>query len=159
MVIRLLDIAGEICKIALPIKYNIFYGKGDSIAVCTLASIDLLLSIASSDLMQKIVLVARLLSENKGIDNIIRYSMYNEKLRCIILCGKDTKGHFAGDALLALMRYGIDKNNRIINAKGKEPILSVDKASIDKFISRVNIINLIGVTEINIVRESISKII
>ncbi len=159
MVIRLLDIAGEICKIVLPIKYDIFYGKGDSIAVCTLASIDLLLSIARSDLMQKLVLVARLLSENKGIDNIIRYSMYNEKLRYIILCGKDTKGHFAGDALLSLMRYGIDKDNRIINAKGREPILSVDKASIYKFINRVNVINLIGVTEINIIRESISKII
>ncbi len=109
--------------------------------------------------MEEIAVVARLLSENKGIDNIIRYTMKNKKLTYIILCGKDTKGHLAGNALLALMKYGIDKDNKIINAMGREPILSVDKESIYEFIDRIEVIDLIGITELNIIREVINKII
>ncbi|RMF28657.1 MAG: tetrahydromethanopterin S-methyltransferase subunit A [Candidatus Nitrosothermus koennekii] len=155
---RLKDIAGEVCKILLPIKYEVFYGKGREIAVCTLASIDLLLAISRSDLMDRIALAARLFSENKGIDKIIEYSHNNPELKYIILSGKDVKGHLAGDALLALKKYGVDDNNRIINAKGKEPILSIDKGIIDEFRYRVEIINLIGVTDITKIRNVINTL-
>lgn len=154
---RLIDIAGEVCKILLPIRHEIFYGKGDKISVCTLASIDLLLDIARSDLMDSIALVARLFSENKGIDKIIEYTNKNS-LRYIILCGKDAKGHLAGQALLALKKYGVDENNRIINAKGREPILSTKIEDIRKFIERIELVDLIGVEDITTIRNTVKKI-
>ena len=156
---RLKDIAGEICKIVLPIRYDIFYGKGASIAICTLASIDLLLAISRSDLMNDIALVARLLSENKGIDAIIDYTIKNKGLRYIILAGKDSKGHYAGQALIALKRYGIDDSNRIINAKGKEPILSSSKYAIDEFRRRIELIDLIGVKDIDLIRKHLKLLL
>ncbi len=154
---RLIDIAGEVCKILLPIKHEIFYGKGDKIAICTLASIDLLLSISRSDLMNKIALVARLFLENKGIDKIIDYANKNS-LRYIILCGNDARGHFAGQTLLALKKYGIDGHNRIINAKGREPILTADKDDIEKFINNIELIDLIGVQDLATIRDVINKL-
>lgn len=152
----ILDAIGDLCKIILPIKYDIFYGNGDSVAICTLSSIDLLLKIANSDIMDKVVLVARLFSENKGIERIIEYS-YNNKLKTIILCGKDAKGHFAGQSLLALKKYGI-KDGRIINAKGKMPILKIEKEKIDEFISNVKIIDMIGITDISKIRYALTRL-
>ncbi len=154
---RLIDIAGEVCKILLPIKPEIFYGNGVKTAICTLASIDLLLAISRSDLMGKIALVARLFSENKGIDKVIEYVNKNS-LRHIILCGNDTKGHLAGQALLALKKYGVDKHNRIINARGREPILTADKDDIEKFINNIELIDLIGVQDLATIRDIVNKL-
>ena len=154
---RLIDIAGEICKVLLPIKDEIFYGKSEKVAICTLASIDLLLAISKSDLMDSIALVARLFSENKGIDKIIEYAN-THPLRYIILCGKDARGHLAGQALLALKRYGVDKDNRIINARGREPILTVSKDEIDQFINSIELIDLIGVEDISAISKVVVKL-
>lgn len=154
---RLIDIAGEVCKILLPIKDEIFYGKDEKIAICTLASMNLLLAISKSDLMDRIALVARLFSENKGIDKIIEYANENP-LRYIVLCGKDAKGHLAGEALLALKEYGIDEHNRIVNAKSREPILTVSKDKIEEFINKVELVDLRGVQDVVKIRDIISNL-
>ena len=63
---------GEICKYLLPIKQEHFVGKGSRIAICTLSSIRLLTEISNdTKLMNNLAIVGRLLSENKGIDDII----------------------------------------------------------------------------------------
>ncbi|HXW01890.1 MAG TPA: tetrahydromethanopterin S-methyltransferase subunit A, partial [Candidatus Nitrosotenuis sp.] len=70
----LAELAGQLCKILLPINEEMFYGNPSSnVAICTLSSMNLLKEISNSDLMGKIILVGRLLSENKGIDALIRY--------------------------------------------------------------------------------------
>jgi tetrahydromethanopterin S-methyltransferase subunit A len=49
-----------------------------------------LLEIAkNSNLMNKILIVGRLLSENRGIDKIVRFSIKNPSLHHIIVCGTD----------------------------------------------------------------------
>jgi tetrahydromethanopterin S-methyltransferase subunit A len=42
----------------------------------------------SSEIMDKILIVGRLLSENKGIDAIIRFTLAHPELHYIIVCGK-----------------------------------------------------------------------
>jgi tetrahydromethanopterin S-methyltransferase subunit A len=65
---------GEICKRLLPIKHERYVGNGSKIAICTLSSIGLLKEISNdTKLMNELAIVGRLLSENKGIDEIINY--------------------------------------------------------------------------------------
>jgi tetrahydromethanopterin S-methyltransferase subunit A len=144
------DIAGELCKILLPIEGEIFYGDPKSnIAICTLSSINLLKEVANSSIIKEIAIVGRLLSENKGIDSLIRSTISNEKIDTIILCGKDTLGHKSGNSLLCLYKNGIDENHKIIDSQSPHPILTVTKKEISKFQRQVKIINKIGETSIS----------
>ena len=144
------DIAGELCKILLPIEEEIFYGDPNSnIAICTLSSISLLKEVASSPIIKEIAIAGRLLSENKGIDSLIRSTISNEKINTIILCGKETLGHKPGNSLLCLYKNGIDENNKIIDSQSPYPILTVTKKEISKFQRQVKIVNKIGETSIS----------
>lgn len=54
------DVAGEICKIILPINEVFFGNSTSSVAICTLSSIKLLKEISNSSIMSQIALVGRL---------------------------------------------------------------------------------------------------
>jgi tetrahydromethanopterin S-methyltransferase subunit A len=144
------DIAGELCKILLPIDEEIFFGEFTSnIAICTLSSINLLKDISHSNIIKEIAIAGRLLSENKGIDSLIRSVISNEKINIIILCGKETIGHKSGDSLLCLYKNGIDEDHKIIGSSSPHPVLTVTKKQISKFQNQVKIINKIGETNIS----------
>jgi len=144
------DIAGELCKILLPIEEEIFYGASKSnIAICTLSSINLLKEVANTSIIKEIAIAGRLLSENKGIDSLIRSTISNEKINTIILCGKDTLGHKPGNSLLCLSKNGMDENHRIIGSPSPHPILTVTKDEISKFQRQVKIVNKIDETSIS----------
>ncbi len=139
------EIAGELCKILLPIEEKIFFGNSkSSIAVCTLSSIRLLRKIANSSLMSEIAIAGRLLSENKGIDSLVRYVISNTKISMVILCGKDTVGHRPGHSLLCLYKNGIDENGKIIGSQSPQPIVSLTKQEVSRFQKQVKIIDKIG---------------
>jgi tetrahydromethanopterin S-methyltransferase subunit A len=146
---KLDDVAGEICKVVLPIKQEYYIGGGKQLSVCTLSSMGLLEEISRSKMMEKIAVAGRLLSENKGIDTIIQFSLNHPDLKQIILCGKEVKGHKAGQALLAVHENGIDDSGRIIGAAGPYPILKSTKAQVDRFRRQVEITNMIGVTDLD----------
>jgi hypothetical protein len=61
------NIAGRLCQIFIPINAGYFKGKGKTIAICVLSSMDLLQA-RSEDTMERILIVGRLLSENKGMN-------------------------------------------------------------------------------------------
>ena len=138
---------GEICKTLIPIPEEIYFGNSEStISVCTLSSINLLKKISDSNLINKIAVVGRLLSENKGIDSMIQNVISNKNIKIIILCGKEVAGHKAGDSLLKLQKNGINNEGRIIGSNSPDPILLVSKTDVDKFRNQVKIINKIGTT-------------
>jgi tetrahydromethanopterin S-methyltransferase subunit A len=144
------DIAGELCRILLPIEEEVFFGDlSSNIAICTLSSINLLKDITHSDIIKEIAIAGRLLSENKGIDSLVRSVISNEKINIIILCGKDTIGHKPGDSLLCLYKNGIDENHKIIGSSSPHPLLTVTKKEVSKFQRQVKIINKIGETNIS----------
>ena len=144
------DIAGELCRILLPIEEEVFFGNPTSnIAICTLSSIDLLKDISHSNIIKKIAIAGRLFSENKGIDSLVKYIISNKKIDVIILCGNDVMGHKAGDSLLCLYKNGIDKNHKIIGSSSPHPVLTVTQNQVLKFQGQVKIINKIGETNIS----------
>lgn len=139
---------GELCKVILPIPEKYYRGNSDSsMAICTLSSIDLLKKFATSEILNKISIVGRLLSENKGIDSIIEYVNKNQKITTIILCGKEVWGHKAGHSLSQLHKNGVDRNNRIINSASPDPYLTVSKSQIRHFQNNITLVNLINETD------------
>lgn len=142
------EAAGKVCEAVLPIKHEFYLGRGKRVAICTLSSIDLLLEISRTDIMDRVAIAGRLLSENKGLDAMIKFAMEHPELSRIIVCGKEVKGHRAGQALLALVRNGVDNGGRIIGALGPYPILKSAAMDIDAFRRRVEITNMIGTVDI-----------
>jgi tetrahydromethanopterin S-methyltransferase subunit A len=153
------NLAGEICKIILPINEEMFFGNPrSSLAICTLSSMNLLKEITNSNLLSKIALVGRLFSENKGIDSLVRYVISNKNLKTILLCGKDTLGHKPGHSLLNLYKNGVDNQGRIIGSSSPDPILTITKSEVLKFQNQVKLIDEIGETSISKIKLSINTV-
>lgn len=154
------NLAGEICKIILPINEEVFFGNPkSSLAICTLSSMNLLKEITNSDLLSKVALVGRLFSENKGIDSLVRYVISNKNLETILLCGKDTPGHKPGHSLLNLYKNGVDNQGRIIGSSSPDPILTITKSEIHEFQNQVKLIDEIDETSISKINLSINAIV
>ena len=136
---------GELCKAILPIPEESYNGNpNSSIAVCTLSSIDLLKKFANSEILDHVSIVGRLLSENKGIDSIIKHVNKNQKINTIIVCGKDVWGHKAGHSLFELHKNGIDKNNKIINSTSPDPYITASQTQIEYFQKNIILVDLIN---------------
>ena len=145
---------GEICKLILPINEEYYLGNSNSaIAVCTLSSINLLKNFTNSEILNKISIAGRLLSENKGIDSIIKYVNKNPQVSTIIVCGKEVWGHKSGHSLFELHKNGIDQNNRIINSNSPDPYLTVSELEIKYFQDKINLVNLINETKFELILE------
>ena len=143
---------GELCKVILPINEEYYLGNPNShVAICTLSSINLLKNFANSKFLNQISIVGRLLSENKGIDSIIKYVNQNHQVNTIIVCGKEVWGHKSGHSLFELHKNGIDHNKRIINSKSPDPFLTVSKSEIKYFQDNITLINLINEDELELI--------
>ena len=146
------EVIGELCKVFLPIHEEYYLGNQNStIAVCTLSSMNLLKNFANSEILNKISIVGRLLSENKGIDSIIKHVNKNPQINTIIVCGKEVWGHKSGHSLFELHKNGIDQKNRIINSTSPDPYLTVSKSEIRYFQQNVNLVNLINETRFELI--------
>jgi tetrahydromethanopterin S-methyltransferase subunit A len=152
---RLDNAAGRLCKALLPIKHEYYLGAGKEVAICTLSSIDLLQTIVKSDLINKVLIAGRLLSENKGIDAIIDFTVKHPNLKQIIVCGKEVKGHRAGQALLALASNGINSSGRIIGAVGPNPIVNLPLQEVHLFRHQIQINDMIGTVDIGKIAQAL----
>jgi len=146
---RLEDIGGILCKILIPVREEVHLGKGALTAICTLGDMHLLRDISESDLMERICIVGRLFSENKGIERLVHFTLSHDSLRKIIVCGKEVPGHLPGQALLALCRFGVDDGGKIFHALGHRPYLKIAPIAIQKFREQVEVIDAIGTSDID----------
>lgn len=121
------------------------------VAVCTLNSEELIDHVAAAD-TDAISIAGGLQTENLGIERLITNVLANPFIRFVIVCGADSQkmiGHLPGQSLVALARDGLNANRRIINAKGKRPVLrNLEPAAVDHFRRTVEVIDLVGVSEI-----------
>ncbi len=151
-------IAGEVCKILFPINVNTYKGHGSNTSLCTLSSIDLLIAISKLEIMNNLLIVGRLHSENKGIDQMIGYCVNNPQLKFIVLCGKDTTGHYPGDALINLIKHGIDQNGKILGSIAPSPFLSSHTENVLKFKKQVSIIDMRNCFDIDKISEIVDRL-
>ena len=150
---------GELCKILLPIPEEFYIGNSaSSLAICTLSSMDLLRKFSKMEWLDRVSIVGRLLSENKGIDSIVKYVNDNRKITTIIVCGKEVWGHKSGQSLLSLHENGIDENNRIMGSVSPDPYLTVSGAQIRYFQKNITLVNLIDETDFRKIVEQIRNL-
>jgi len=122
------------------------------VAVCTLNSDHLINALAEANI-DGLSIVGTLHTENLGIEHLIRNVLANPHIRFLMICGEDTRkaiGHLPGQSLVSLMENGIDGKGRIINAKGKRPLLkNLEKRHIELFRQQVQLIEQIGETDVD----------
>jgi tetrahydromethanopterin S-methyltransferase subunit A len=156
---RLENAAGKLCKVLIPIKPEYHMGEGNSVAICTLSSIHLLHAIANSDdIMNRILIVGRLFSENKGLDKLINFTVKHQALHHIIVCGKEVRGHKTGQALMSVHRNGVTKEGRIIGAIGPHPFLTCSQTDIELFRRQTKIYDLMDNEDLNTINYIVSHL-
>jgi tetrahydromethanopterin S-methyltransferase subunit A len=62
-------------------------------------------------------------TENIGIEKMVANVISNPNIRFLVITGMEVKGHITGQAALAFTENGIDKEGRIIGAKGAIPFI------------------------------------
>lgn len=108
----------------------------------------------------KVAIFGPLKTENIGIEKIVANVISNPNIRFLVVCGEDIRGHRSGSSIVALNKNGIDDQNRIIDAPGAIPYIeNIDKKAIDRFQSQIEIIDLIGEKNKDIIDYSINKCI
>jgi tetrahydromethanopterin S-methyltransferase subunit A len=113
------------------------------VAVCTMASVDMDFP------MDKIAITGKCVTENLGVEKIIQNTISNPSIRYIIFCGKESQGHFVGQAVKSLKDNGVDGDKRIIGAKGGMPILkNLQSEDIERFRQQVEPIDMSGETDV-----------
>lgn len=131
--------------------------KNSCIAVCTLASIDLLEQFNKPEYLSKIAVVGKSVTENIGIEKMVQNIVTNPNIRFLILCGRESEGHFVGQGLKSLIANGVDGNGRIIGAKGPMPtVKNLTKEQIEIFRKQVKIVDLIGCENIEKIMNHVS---
>lgn len=96
-------------------------------------------------------IVGPLMTENQGIERIIANVISNTAIRAIVVAGEEVKGHQSGQALLSLLKNGIEtegkQKGRIIGANGAMPfIMNLRIDAINRFRMQVKAYDLIGIT-------------
>jgi tetrahydromethanopterin S-methyltransferase subunit A len=62
-------------------------------------------------------------TENVGLEKVICNIIANPNIRYIVLCGPESKGHLTGEALVSLVKNGVDENKKIIGTEAPTPYL------------------------------------
>ncbi len=97
-------------------------------------------------------------TENLGAEKIIANIISNSNIRYILICGSESRGHLAGQTLLALHKNGIDEHGRIIGSDGAIPFLeNIPKDAIERFKSQIKFIEHIGLTDLDEIRQIVDE--
>lgn len=152
------SIKKEVQESSWPIEQGeyIIGDQTSPVAISTLGSDALTEEIASTLGKERFAIVGKTHTENIGIEKIIKNTISNPSIRFIILCGKDTRGHMAGQSLISLFTGGVNREKRIIGSKGKRPLLkNLEFSEIEHFRSQVELIDLIGSEDIKRIEEEV----
>ena len=87
-------------------------------------------------------------TENLGAEKIIANLISNSNIRYVLVCGSESRGHLAGQTLLALHKNGIDDQGRIIGSDGAIPFIeNISKDAIERFQKQVQLMGYIGLID------------
>ncbi len=92
---------------------------------------------------ERYCILGSLRSSNLGIEKIIANIISNPKIRFLIICGKE-EGHLPRDALVNLVRNGVDERMNIIDSKAQLAFLpDVTQEAVTRFRNQVKVIDLV----------------
>jgi tetrahydromethanopterin S-methyltransferase subunit A len=90
---------------------------------------------------------------------VIKNTITNPTIEYLLLVGEEPKGHKSGETFLALSKNGVDDKMRVIGSTGKRPILrNVSVVEINSFRKQVEIVDMIGYTDENLIVDKIREL-
>jgi tetrahydromethanopterin S-methyltransferase subunit A len=120
-----------------------------TVAVCTLSRRDLALRLIAAE-ETDLAIAGRCDTENIGVEKVVLNLLANPRIRWLVICGEEAKGHRAGDALLQLKQRGVDANMRVLESASWRPILkNLTLLEVARFREQIEVINLLGVTDLD----------
>lgn len=97
-------------------------------------------------------------TENLGLEKIVANVISNSKIRFLIVCGVESKGHLPGNTLLALHRNGIDEKGRIIGSNGAIPFIqNLSVQAVERFQRQVELVDRIGLEDMKEIERLVSQ--
>jgi len=95
-------------------------------------------------------------TENIGIEKLICNIVANPNIRYLVIFGPESPGHQTGDALLMLLKNGVDEHKRIIGSQARTPYLfNLPIEYIARFRQQVRIINLVDEGDPELLRRAV----
>ena len=157
-----LDCAFEIKEDKWPYvagEYYAFCG-GDycPVAVSTLGDTELADRLAKNH-PDELCIVGKTETENIGVDKVIKNVITNPTIKYLLLVRQEPKGHKSGETFISLSNNGVDDKMRVIGSTAKKPILrNVSIEEINYFRNQVEVVNLIGCSDDNLIIDEIKKL-
>ncbi|MEF8836072.1 MAG: tetrahydromethanopterin S-methyltransferase subunit A [Candidatus Thermoplasmatota archaeon] len=109
---------------------------------------------------EKVAIWGPMKTENLGIEKVIANVLSNPKIRFIVVCGEEIRGHRSGQSMMALIKNGLEGNGRIKGSKGAVPYIeNISHEAVDRFRDQVDVIDLLDVTSKEKIDETVERCI
>ena len=119
-----------------------------TVVICTLSNRDLPVSLIAAG-EPAVAIAGRCDTENIGVEKVVLNLLANPRIRWLVICGTEAKGHRAGDAFLRLKERGVDADMRVLESASWRPILkNLTLLDVAQFRQQIEEVNLIGVTDL-----------
>lgn len=122
-------------------------------AICTTASVDMEFP------LDKIAIYGKCVTENTGIEKMVKNILSNPNITYLIICGRESMGHFIDNAVMSLIENGTNAEGRIIGAKGGIPVLEkLTSEEIERFRLQISAINMTGEMDIQKIMDKVDEL-
>ncbi|MEW5936848.1 MAG: tetrahydromethanopterin S-methyltransferase subunit A [Candidatus Thermoplasmatota archaeon] len=99
-------------------------------------------------------------TENIGIEKVVANVISNPRIRYLLLCGEEVRGHRSGATMMALHLHGIGERNRVVSAPGAVPYIeNIDVGAVERFRAQVEIVDMIGCTDHGKIVEKVRELL
>jgi tetrahydromethanopterin S-methyltransferase subunit A len=126
------------------------------VAVCTCGShlkASELLAVGAS-------LVGPCKTENIGIEKMVANMVSNPNIRYLVVTGMEVKGHITGQAVESFLTGGVDKEGRIVGAKGAIPFIqNLSEESIERVKQQVQPVMMMDTEDMGAIKAKIAELV
>jgi len=98
-------------------------------------------------------------TENIGIEKMVANMISNPNIRYMIVTGMEVKGHITGQAVEAFLNNGIDKEGKILGAKGAIPFIqNLTPESIERVRQQVQPVMMMDTEDANAIVAKVKEL-
>ena len=99
-------------------------------------------------------------TENIGIEKMVANMVSNPNIRYMVITGMEVKGHITGQAIEAFLKDGVDKEGRIVGAKGAIPFIqNLSEESIERVKQQVQPIIMMDTEDMGTIKAKVQELV